>query len=92
MVLSRYMRFYSAEEIRPIADRMDRLVKRDRIVRLRPETAWIVEKAVRAYAARPNRGEIMKMFCTIASCDPENCMNCMGKANAVMQLYEPRRE
>ena len=54
MVLSRYMRFYSAEEIRPIADRIDRLVKRDRIVRLRPETAWIVEKAVRAYAARPN--------------------------------------
>jgi hypothetical protein len=86
------MRFYSAEEIRLIADGIDRLVKQDRIVRLRPETAWIVEKAMRAYSARPSRSQIMKLFCTVANCDPATCMNCMGKANAVMQLYEPWRE
>jgi hypothetical protein len=86
------MRFYSAEEIRQIADQIDRLVKRHRIVRLRPDTAWIVEKATRAYAARPNRSQIMKLFCTVAHCDRATCMDCMGKANTVMHLYEPWRE
>jgi hypothetical protein len=92
MTLSRHMRFYSADEIRLIAARIDQLVKRDHIVRLRPETAWLVEQAVRAYAARPNRSEIMKLFCTVSNCNPATCMNCMGKANAVMQLCQPWRE
>ena len=45
MAVSPYCRPYTAEEIRQIADRIDQLVKRGRIVRLRPETAWLVEQA-----------------------------------------------
>jgi hypothetical protein len=92
MVVTRYVRFYSDEEITLIADRIDFLVKRGRIVHLRPETAWLVEKAVRAYAARPSRQEIQKLFCSVPNCEMGKCMRCMGNANAVMRLYEPWRD
>jgi hypothetical protein len=45
MVVTRYVRFYSEDEIALIADRIDFLVKRGRIVHLRPETAWLTAYA-----------------------------------------------
>jgi hypothetical protein len=50
---------------------------------------WLVGQAVQAYAARPNRGQIMHVICGKKNCDCRNtCTICMGKANAIMRLYE----
>jgi hypothetical protein len=89
MITSRYARQYSTEEIVAVAERIYLLMERGRIVRLRPETAWLVERAVRAYAARPGRDQLMALLCGNPHCKRRSdCMICMGKANAVMRLYE----
>ena len=64
------------------------LVERERTIRLTPATGWLVEQAVRSYAARPGRDQVIKIICGKGGCNYSTCMNCMGKANAIMQLYE----
>ena len=88
MVVSPYARFYSTEEIVAIADRIYLLVERERTIRLTPATGWLVERAVRSYAARPGRDQVIKIICGKGGCSYGTCMTCMGKANAIMQLYE----
>jgi hypothetical protein len=63
MVVSPPVRFYSTEEIVAIADRIFLLVERGRTIRLTPATGWLVEKAVRAFAGRPMREQVIKIIC-----------------------------
>jgi hypothetical protein len=91
MVVSPHARFYSTEEIVGIADRIYLLVERDQTIRLTPATGWLVERAVRSYAARPARDQVVKIICGKGGCNFSTCMICMGKANAIMQLYESER-
>jgi hypothetical protein len=67
------------------------LVERGRTIRLTPATGWLVEKAVRAFAGRPMREQVIKIICGRGGCNYSTCMICMGKANAIMQLYESER-
>jgi hypothetical protein len=88
MVVSPHARFHSTEEIVAIADRIYLLVEAERTIRLTPATGWLVEKAVRSFAARPPREQVIKIICGKSGCNYSTCMICMGKANAIMQLYE----
>jgi hypothetical protein len=88
MVVSPHVRFYSTEEIVAIADRIYLLVEAERTIRLTPATGWLVERAVRSFAAQPSRDQLMKIICGKDRCNYSTCMTCMGKANAIMHLYE----
>ena len=68
-VTDRYARFYSSDEILAIAERIRALVERERIIRLTPATGWLVEGAMRAYAAQPNRQTVMEIICGNSRCE-----------------------
>jgi hypothetical protein len=86
-----HCRYYSPDELRELARRVGDLVERNRTIRLTAATGWIVQRALRSFAVRPNREQIMEIICGKGPCDQRsNCMRCMGKANAIIALYEAR--
>jgi hypothetical protein len=87
--MSRYAHSYSSDEIAALAERIRRLVEAEREIRITPATGWLVARAVRAFAARPTREQVMAAICGRKDC-PERatCMRCMGKANLIMRLYD----
>jgi hypothetical protein len=89
MAASSHARFYSTEELLVLADRIYARVESKREIRMTPATGWLVERAVRAYAARPTRERIIELLCGQKTCPRRGeCMICMGKANVIMRLYE----
>jgi hypothetical protein len=87
--MSRHARPYSPDEIAALAARIQRLVEAEREIRITPATGWLVARAVRVFAARPTREQVMEAICGRNDC-PERatCMRCMGKANLIMRLYD----
>ena len=59
-----------------------------KITQLKPETAYLVVQALRGWNAKPSRDSIVREICGVPRGCAERCINCIGKANAVMQLYE----
>ena len=45
-------------------------------------------QALRGWNAKPSRDSIVREICGVPRGCAERCINCIGKANAVMQLYE----
>jgi len=87
--VSPYVRHYSAEEIRAIADRIRLLVEQNRTIRLTPATGWLVEQALLAHTVQPSRLQIMAIICGAKNCPRKrDCATCMGKANVIMRLYD----
>jgi hypothetical protein len=87
--LLRYVRGFSIEEVQSIIDRVERLVATGKVTQLRPETAYLVARALKAWNAEPSRENIVREICGVRDgCDDVmKCMECVGKANAIMHLY-----
>jgi tRNA A37 methylthiotransferase MiaB len=87
---SRYVRFFSPEEIAALVDRIMARVAAGQPTHLRPDTALLVAKALQARNATPQRQDIVREICGIKDGCKKQCLNCIGKANAIMGLYEGR--
>jgi hypothetical protein len=85
--MSRHARSCSPDEIAALAARIRRLVEAERNIGLTPATGWLVARAVRAFAARPTREQIMAAICGRKDCPGRHtCMRCMGKPNPLGQF------
>ena len=85
--VARFFRYFSPGEVRQLADRMERRVAAGKVTHIKPETAYLVVKALRTWAAEPDRRAIVREICGIPGGCPNQCLGCIGKANAIMQLY-----
>ena len=86
--VTRFIRYFSSEEVRQIVQRLEQRVAAGKITQLKPETAYLVVQALRGWNAKPSRESIVREICGVPRGCAERCINCIGKANAVMQLYE----
>jgi hypothetical protein len=87
----RFIRYFHPDDVRQIADRMERRVAAGKITHIKPETAYLVVKALRMWNAEPKRESIVREICGVPGGCPNQCLACIGKANAIMQLYEGRK-
>jgi hypothetical protein len=82
------VRYFSPEEMRALADRMQERAQRNRIVHLTPASAWLCGEALRMYAARPTRDALVAAVCGSSRCTIYPCYGCVGKANAIVHIFE----
>lgn len=84
-----YRRYFSPEEIRTIALRIDQLAGNGRTVHLLPATGLMAADAMRMWGARPSRPVIVDLFCSNPlNCLQSQCMRCIGKANLIIRMIE----
>ena len=78
--------FVPPAEFYALVERIERIAGRGRIVHLKPETARLCAHAPRM--SRPNRDRLVAYLCPVKRCDNRrNCIPCIGKANAIIQLF-----
>lgn len=88
---ARFFRYFSPDDVRQLADRMERRVAAGKVTHIKPETAYLVVKALRTWAAEPDRRAIVREICGVPGGCPNQCVACISKANAIMGLYEGRK-
>ena len=84
-------RYYSAEAMIELAQRLERLAAKGTKARIAvtPETANLWARALRAYAARPSYDDVVEAVCARKDCAIRaTCMGCRGKANLIVQIFE----
>ena len=86
--VTRFIRYFSSEEVRQIVRRLEQSVAAGKVTQLKPETAYLVVQALRGWNAKPSRDSIVREICGVPGGCKNRCFNCIGKANAIMQLYE----
>lgn len=90
--LIRHIRFFSPEEVAGLVDRIESRVASDKPTHLKPDTAYLVAKALRAWANRPSRRDIVRAICGVKNCTQhDKCITCIGRANAIIGLFERRK-
>jgi hypothetical protein len=89
--VSRFVRFFHPDDVRQIADRMGQRVAAGKVTQLKPETAYLVVKALQAWNATPQRQAIVREICRRPGGCGKQCIGCIGRANAIMGLYEGRK-
>ncbi|MEQ1935573.1 MAG: hypothetical protein ABL962_17070 [Fimbriimonadaceae bacterium] len=83
-----HFRFFSHPEIATVVARIKSRVAAGKVTQLRPDTAYLAARALDAYMATPSREDIVREICGVrGGCDTQ-CLACIGKANAIMQLYD----
>ena len=89
--VTRFIRFFSSEEVRQLVQRLEQRVAAGKVTQLKPETAYLVVQALRGWNAKPSRDSIVREICGVRGGCETRCINCIGKANAIMGLYEGRK-
>jgi hypothetical protein len=85
-----YIRQFTLEEIIALIERIVARVAMGKVVQLKPDTAYLAARALHAYNATPSRQSIVREICGVrGGCRPQ-CVGCIGKANAIMALYQGR--
>jgi hypothetical protein len=69
---------------------MEQRVAAGKVTQLKPETACLVVKALRAWNETPQRKAIAREICRLPGGCGKHCIDCIGRANAIMGLYEGR--
>ena len=88
-----HVRYFAPKEIEAIALRIRRLVLRGKIVQLVPATGYLCMRALERFASQPPREQIVAIVCGSKSCSQRpTCISCIGKANAIMHLFENSSE
>jgi hypothetical protein len=82
------VRYFSADEMRALADKMQERAQRNCIIHLTPTSAWLCGEALRMYAARPTRDDLVTAVCGSKRCPLYPCYACVGKANAIVHIFE----
>ena len=89
--LTWYVRPFTAQQITAIINRIERRVAAGKVAQLKPETAHLVARALRRYLAEPSRDSIVREICGIRGGCEQRCLGCIGKANAIMTLFDGRK-
>jgi hypothetical protein len=89
--VSPYFRFFGRDEVRALIERIERRVAAGKATALRPETALLVTKALKQWNAEPARSAIVREICGVQGGCETQCLACVGKANAIMGLYDGRK-
>jgi hypothetical protein len=89
--VTRFIRYFHPDDVRQLADRMEKRVAAGKITQIKPETAYLVMKALRTWNAEPKRETIVREICRSPGGCKNQCLDCIGKANAIMGLYEGRK-
>ena len=89
--VTRFIRFFSQEEVRQLMERMEQRVAAGKVTQLKPESAYLVLQALRCWNAKPSRDSIVREICGVQGGCETRCINCIGKANAIIGLYEGRK-
>lgn len=89
----RFIRHFPPEEIASIADRMEQRVAAGKLSTMKPDTAYLAVQALREFNAKPKRHDIVREICRMpGGCGRrQQCVECISKANAVMQLYQGQK-
>lgn len=74
--------------IQDLIDKLGKLARADRVVKLSPETSFVVLAALRAYATQPHRNEVAMAVCRDPKRCTTPCFTCLGIANKIKSLYE----
>jgi hypothetical protein len=83
------VRFFSPKQMLQLAARMEKLSASGKVAKLKPETANLCARALRAYAARPDYEELVRAICGSKSCAlHKTCFGCRSKANLIVQIFE----
>ncbi len=76
---------FTDTEIRVLAGKIEDAAKRNRVVRLLPQTALACAHALRV--SRPSRDRIVALICRVPRCENRGaCVPCIGLANAILKL------
>jgi hypothetical protein len=87
------VRSFTPEQMLQLAARMEKLSGEGKVAKLRPETANLCARALRAYAARPDYEELVRAICGSKKCTlHKTCFGCRGKANLIVQIFEGRAD
>lgn len=89
--LTAHIRYFPAEEIAAIIARIAARLAKGKTVTLKPDTAYLAMRGLRAFAAKPDRRAIVRKICRKPGGCGRHCIDCIGKANAIMGLYEGRK-
>jgi len=87
--VTRHIRFFSHKEIAGLVERIESRVATDKLTHLKPDTAYLAARALRALASQPSRREIVREICGVKNCtEYDKCVTCISRANAIMSLFE----
>lgn len=80
-----------------LADRLEANALAGKVSNLKPETAYLAQKAIHVLANAPTQDEFLKALCRKfreGRCDKKTatgCLSCLGLANAAFNLMMERR-
>lgn len=89
--------YLTPAEMIAIADRLEGNAGAGKVSRLRPETAYLAQRAIRILANAPTHDDFLRQLCRKfrdGQCDKRTatgCLSCMGVANAAYNLMVERR-
>jgi hypothetical protein len=81
-----YLKFFTGDEMRAIAKRLELRVAAGKTSTLTPYTARLAAKAIRAYAVQPTRNTIAQALCHMHQPCKTLCLSCIGSANKVERM------
>jgi hypothetical protein len=83
------VRFFTPGQMLHLAARIEKLSAGGRVAKLKPETANLCARALRAYAARPDYEDLVRAVCGNKKCAlHKTCFGCRAKANLIVQIFE----
>jgi hypothetical protein len=83
------VRFFTPEQMLQLAARMEKLSAAGKVAKLKPESANLCARALRAYAARPGYEDLVRAVCGNKKCAlHKTCFGCRAKANLIVQIFE----
>jgi hypothetical protein len=83
------VRFFTPEQMLQRATRIEKLSAGGKVAKLKPETANLCARALRAYAARPDYEDLVRVVCGSKKCPlHKTCFGCRTKANHIEQIFE----
>ena len=81
--LTRHIRPFSHKEVASLVGRITARIAADRPTHLKPDTAYLVAKAMRMWMAEPRREAIVREICGVPGGCINQCLGCIGKGRKV---------
>jgi hypothetical protein len=91
------IQYLSEAEMVAVADRLEANACAGKVSQLRPETAYLAQRAIRVLASAPTHDDFLRELCRsfregkCTSATATGCITCHGHASAVYNLMMERR-
>jgi hypothetical protein len=85
--------YFSPEQMRAIAIRLEHRAEAGKVSSLKPATAAQCARGLRMLASRPDYEELLTVICGAKNCAARpTCFTCRGKANMIVAIFEGQAE